>query len=80
MDASISKVFAGSVVEALCSTFREIVLYVLFPLIDLIFFHTFVVGVDGLRDETYLNHDCFLLFLMIFRDNALYFLKSMRFS
>ena len=67
MDVSISEIFAGSVVRALSSFFRaEIVWYVLFPLIDLIFFHTSAVRVDGLRDETYLNHDWFLLSLMIF--------------
>ena len=66
--------------EALSSFRAGIVCYVLFPLIDLIFFHTSVVGVDELRDEAYPNHDCVLLSLMIFRDNALYFLKLMRFS
>ena len=80
MDASISEIFSGSGAGALFFSFRAgIMWYVLFPLIDLIFFHTSAVGVDELRDETYLNHDCFLLSLMIFRDNVLYFLKLMMF-
>ena len=49
---------------------------VLFPLIDLIFFHTSAVGIDKLQDETYLNHDSFLLSLMIFRNNVLYFVVN----
>ena len=45
-----------------------IVWYVLLPLIVLIFFQTSADGVDELRVVTYLNHDCFLLSLMVFRD------------
>ena len=73
VDTSIHEIFAGSVV-GVSSFFRAgFVEYVLFPLIGLIFFHTSAAAVDELRNETYLNHDSFLLSLMIFRENALYF-------
>ena len=77
VDTSTSEIFA---VVWVSSSFRaRNVQYVLFPLINLIF-HTSAVGVDKLRNETYLNYDCFLLSLMIFRDYALYFLQLVRFS
>ena len=56
VDAGISEIFAGSVMRALSSSFRAgIMWYVLFPLIDLIFFHTSAVEVDESRDETNLT-------------------------
>ena len=69
VDASYSAIISGSVVGVLFSLSRAgIVWYVLLPLIVLIFFQTSADGVDELRVVTYLNHDCFLLSLMVFRD------------
>lgn len=55
VDVSIADIFAGFVVGEQFSPLRaEILWYVLFPLIDLIHFHSSAVRVGELCDETYI--------------------------